>query len=451
MADGLPEDWAARVSDKDKISKTTVEALRIPAAGEVRLWDQSLAGFCVRAYAKTKRSPTGRKVYAVKYRVNGKQGWGTIGEHGKPWVDDKGGSGDLTAERAREAAKNILGLARRGIDPAEARKERREGQTVSELVDLYLKDGPGTKPEKRASSWATDRANLTRHLKPLIGEKRVSSLSKSDVTRMLAGVAEGKSAADRKTKKQGRSIVKGGAGVAPRVLTSARAMFGWAIEHHQFAGPNPCAGVKLPPRPAIERFLSTREAAALFDTLDGLVAAKEVQAKHASIFKLLLLTGARRNEIVALRWLEVDLERGLLTLPPARTKAGGKSGDRRIPLNSLALEILKEQPRAKGGAYVFPADKGKSGHTTAANKVWQVKVRPAAKLPGLRLHDLRHSFASFALADGASLPLIGKALGHASARSTERYTHVKDDPLRALTESVAERLGSGRQTTGPED
>jgi integrase len=219
-------------------------------------------------------------------------------------------------------------------------------------------------------------------------------------------------------------------------------MFAWAIDHHHFPGPNPCAGVKLPPRPAAEQFLSGEDAKKLFAALDKLVADEEVQAKHAAIVKLLLLTGARRNEIVALRWSEVDFDRDLLVLPPARTKAGGKSGDRRIPLNSLAAKILAEQPRPKGAVFVFPADKGKSGHTTTVNKVWNKKVRPAAKLAGLRLHDLRHSFASFALADGASLPLIGKALGHASARSTERYAHVKDDPLRAVAEAVAGRFGA---------
>jgi integrase len=430
----------AGLSDKDKISKRTLDALSVPGQGEARLWDEKLSGFCVRAYAATTRAPAGRKVYAVKYRVNGKQGWFTIGEHGKPWTDDKGVPGDLTADRARDAAEHILGLARRGIDPSAQRRERGKGQKVAELIDVYLKEGPATKPDKRASSWATDKSNLIRHVKPLIGERLVKEVTKTDVAKMLAGVAEGKTAADEKTKKQGRSIVRGGAGVSHRVLTSARAMFAWAIDHDHLAGANPCAGIKLPPRPTVERFLSAKEAGALFSTLDKLVAGKEIQAKHAAIFKLLLLTGARRNEIAALRWAEVDLERGLLVLPPSRTKAGGKSGDRRIPLNSLAEKILRSQKKAKGAVFVFPADKGKSGHTTAANKVWRNKVRPAAKLAGLRLHDLRHSFASFALADGASLPLIGKALGHASARSTERYAHVKDDPLRALSEGIAGRL-----------
>jgi integrase len=425
-------------SKKVRIGKRAVDAVQKPEEGEVRLWDDALAGFCLRAYSN------GRKVYALKCRVGGRQRWITIGEHGKPWTDDNGVSGDLTAERARARAERMLGDAKRGIDPTAAKKAK-SSLTVAQLIDLYLKDGPHTRPNKRASSWATDRSNLQRHVRPLIGDTRLDELSRADATKLLRDVAAGLTKADVNTKKQGRAIVTGGEGVSHRVLTSARAMLAWSIEHSAvtgFAGPNPFAGIRLPARPATERFLSTTEAASLFEAIAELEGEGEIAAKFGAIFRLLLLTGARRNEIAALRWSEVDLDRKLLVLPPARTKAGGKSGDRRIALNSVALQILKDQPRKAKAVYVFPADKGKSGHTTGAPKVWREKVRPKAKLAGLRLHDLRHSFASFALADGASLALIGKALGHASARSTERYAHVKDDPLRALSEGVAGRLGA---------
>jgi integrase len=421
------------MSRRVRIGKRAVDAAQIPAEGETRLWDEALPGFCLRLYSN------GRRVYAVKCRLVGRQRWFTIGEHGKPWVDDKGVAGDLTAERARDRAERIVGDAKRGIDP-EAKRAAGKGETVGELIDHYLKDGPTTRPNKRASSWAADRSNLERHVRPQIGAKLLSEVARTDVTAMLKAITEGATKADIKTRKQGRAIVTGGEGVAHRVLACGRAMISWAIEHHVHDGPNPFTGIKLPPRPAAERFLSDKEATALFDALAKLETSKAVSPKHAAIFKLLLLTGARRNEIAALRWSEVDLDRKILILPPARTKAGGKSGDRRIQLNSLAVTILRAQPRKKGCAYVFPADKGKSGHTTAAPKIWREKVLPAAKLDGVRIHDLRHSFASFALADGASLALIGKALGHASSRSTERYAHIGDDPLRALAEGVAGRL-----------
>lgn len=430
---------------KDKISKRSVDAMAPPETGEARLWDEKLAGFCVRAYAPTARTPVGRKVYAVKYRVDGRQRWFTIGEHGQPWTDRNGVTGDLTAERARTEAEIVLGDAKRGADPATIKRERRKSLRVSELIDLYLKEGPATKPAKRATSWATDRVNLERHVKPTLGSRLASEIEKADMGRLVKSVTEGATAADVKTKKRGRSIVKGGPAAAERALATARAMFSWAIDHGHLPGPNPAKGIKLAASGSSERFLSEEEAHAVFAAIDALEAELEITEAQAAIFRLLLLTGARRNEIAGLKWTEVDLSRKWLSLPPTRTKAGAKTGERRIHLNRAAVEILSSLPRprgnkAPGSAWLFPASRGAKGHTTTASKVWKDKVVPKAKLAGVRVHDLRHSFASFALADGVSLPMIGKALGHANSRSTERYAHLADEPLRALSEGVAERL-----------
>lgn len=426
---------------KETISLRSVASFAVPEAGEVRLWDDKIAGFCVRAYAPSTRSPKGRKVFAVKYRANGRQGWHTIGELGKPWRDAAGAKREaLTPDMARDEAERIIADAKRGDDPREAAKARRKAKTIGELIDVYLTEGPATRPAKRGSSWATDRSNLERHVRPQIGDKISTSVGKETATRMLSAVASGATAKVEKTKPRGKAVVKGGAGIAHRVLAASRAMFAWAIEHGHHAGANPFVGVKLTKRPAVERFLSNDEAASLLEVIENLEAAGEVRATHAAIFKLLLLTGARRTEIVALRWREVDLAHGLIVLPPNRTKAGEVTGERHIPLNSLAAEILGKQPRLAKVDFVFPASKGRSGHTTTAPKVWRKKIRPAAKLQGLRIHDLRHSFASFALADGASLPMVGKALGHRNARSTERYGHLGLDPVRALSEKIAARL-----------
>lgn len=414
-------------NDRAKLTKRAVDAAPVPASAEARVWDQELTGFCLRIY------PTGRKVYAVKYRVGSRQRWFTIGEHGDPWTPDT----------ARAKAKAIIGGAAEGNDAAAVKRADRAALTVAELIDLYLSDGPATKPAKRATSWAVDASNLNRHVRPQLGQKLARDVTRQDAGKLVGAVTAGETAADIRTKKQGRAIVTGGPAAAARALGSLRAMFAWAAEHGHTTGENPAKGVKLAANGSSERYLSDKEAAALFQTLTALESEGAISTAQASIFRLLLLTGARRNEIAGLRWSEVDLERRRLVLPPQRTKAGGKSGERRIPLNSLALEILEGLPRPHGAVWVFPASKGKPGHTTSAPKVWREKVCPAAKLSGVRLHDLRHSFASFAVADGASLPMIGKALGHANSRSTERYAHLADDPLRALSERVAGRLGKG--------
>jgi integrase len=415
----------ASANRRTKITKAAVDSVAVPSTGEARIWDTQLTGFCVRAH------PSGRRVYALKYRLGGRIRWYTIGEHGDPW----------TPEAARREAQRLIGRVAMGDDPATEKQSRStEAFTVARLIELYLAEGPATKPEKRASSWSVDASCLNRHVRPLVGGRLVRDLTRADVGRLVRDVREGRTAVDVKTGTRGRAIVRGGEGIALRVLQTFRAMLTWAAEHEHVVLPeNPARGLKLPKRPVVERFLSNAQAAKLFETLARLEAEEEISREHAAIYRLLLLTGARRNEIAGLRWSELDLERGRLVLPPDRTKAGEQGGSRYITLNSMAAEILGEMPRSNTSPFVFPAKRG-DGFTRSASKVWRTKVRPAAELAGIRIHDLRHSFASFALADGASLVLIGKALGHKDPRSTNRYLHLSDDPLRALSERVASRV-----------
>jgi hypothetical protein len=236
------------MSDRKTISKRSVDAHPIPSEGETRLWDDKCAGFCLRAYAPTNRTPAGRKVYVVKYRVHGKQGWYTIGEHGKPFKNAAGETfGSLTAELARDEAERVIGNAKRGDDPQAMKLERRASKTVGELIDAYLADGPKTvaKLSKRASSWATDKSNYERHVRPLIGKVKLVDLTKETVGQMLKGVIAGETAKVIRTGPRGKAVVTGGEGVAHRVFSSTRAMLNWAIDQRYMSGPNPCAGIKL--------------------------------------------------------------------------------------------------------------------------------------------------------------------------------------------------------------
>jgi integrase len=196
--------------------------------------------------------------------------------------------------------------------------------------------------------------------------------------------------------------------------------------------------VKKLPKRTMERFLSEAEAARLFDTLTAMEAEGAVQRVHADVVKVLLLTGARRSEIANLRWDEVDLGRGLLTLAPGRHKSGGAQGVKHITLNAPAAAVIAERPRI--GAFVFPAPLAeKKGCDAGLGKAWE-RIRARADLQDVRLHDLRHSFASFGAAGGASLLLIGKALGHSQAATTARYAHLGNDPVRDLAEKVGQRI-----------
>ena len=402
------------MSNAIKISKRVVDAT-LPGGGEKRLWDTEVKGFVLRVFSN------GRKSYGVKYRIGSRQRWLTIGDHGAPW----------TAEDARERAKLVIRSAEDGVDPQGIKEERRKAVTVDDLIALYLVEGRAAKPAKKDSSWGADASCLHRHVSPLIGRQPAAELTHSDVERLQADIKAGKTARTIKTKKRGVARVTGGPVIAGGVVRSFSAMMSWA-EREGIVKANPCKGVKTVRPPKRERYLNGEEVRQLFRAADALVAEGEIVPQFAAAIRLLALTGARRSEILEMRWSEVDLERARIVLPRDRSKTGEKT----IPLNSAACDLIREQKKVNG--FVFPG-RGGTGPLVGMSHRWEV-VRNRAGLPDLRIHDLRHSFASFAVAKGASLFLVGKALGHAQASTTERYAHLADDPVRNVAEAVADEI-----------
>lgn len=397
-----------------KLTKRAIDAFTAEGA-EAFLWDTVVLGFGVRARR------TGTKSFIVKYRMGSSVRRHTLGKVGSPH----------TVEEAREAASELLRQVKGGFDPIQAKREVNAAITVNELIETYLHEGRISKPNKRESSWASDASVLHRHVAPLLGRRLARDLTRRDLERLQADVLTGKTARDVKTRARGRAIIRGGPGAAGQTIRSTAAMLSWAVMQ-EILPHNPAIGVqKIKPRRR-ERFLTTVEAKHMIATMDELVEAGEIPESHAAIVRLLLFTGARKSEILNLTWGEVDLERGRILLPWHRSKTGEKV----IPLNSAALAEIMGRQRLS--PFVFPAAWG-GGPTVGLYKTWD-RVRAAAKLEGVRLHDLRHSFASFAAADGASLYLIGKALGHRQASTTERYAHLTDDPVRAVAELVGQRF-----------
>lgn len=402
------------MSKNAKISKRIVDST-LPGEAEVRVWDTEVKGFVLRVF------PNGRKSYGVKYRIGSRQRWLTVGDHGAPW----------TAEEARDRAKAVIKAAEDGIDPQGIKEERRNAVTVDDLIKLYLVEGRAAKPTKKDSSWAFDESCLNRHVSPLIGRQAAAELTHTDIERLQADIKAGKTARKIKTKKRGVARVAGGAVIAGGVVRSFSAMMSWA-ERERIVASNPCKGVKTVRPPKRERYLNAEEVRQLFKAADDLVAEKEIVPQFAAAIRLLALTGARRSEILELKWSEVDLERARIVLPRERSKTGEKT----IPLNAAACELIGKQKKLN--EYVFPG-RGAKGPLVGMSHRWDV-VRTRAKLPDLRIHDLRHSFASFAVANGSSLFLIGKALGHTQASTTERYAHLADDPVRGVAEAVANQI-----------
>ncbi len=402
-----------------RITKRTVDALKVTGKEYVH-WDGELTGFGVRVRA------SGSKSFVAVYRTGGRNAplrRVTIG-----------GVGKIEADKAREEAKSIIRQAELGHDRAAEKAKARAEMTFDKVCDLYIKEGCET---KKASTIATDKGRIERHIKPLLGKKRIGEITRTDIEKFMRDVANGKTATDEKTKKRGRAIVEGGKGTATRTVGLLGGIMSFAVSRG-FRADNPVRGVKRYPDKKGETFLSPADLAKLGAALAEMEA-EGANASAIAIIRLLAFTGARKNEIASLKWTELDLERGYLRLGDSKT------GAKVIPIGAPAREVLSAQTPIDDSPYVFPASTGES-HFQGVERVW-AKVKERAGFPKLRLHDLRHSYASMGLARGDALPVIGAILGHADVKTTSRYAHLADDPVRqsanAISESIKAALSKG--------
>ena len=393
-----------------KLTKRAVDACKSEGKRHT-VWDTEVAGFGLRV------TPSGERSYVLKYRYSGRQRWFTIGRHGSPW----------TPEMARREAQRLLGEVTRGIDPASDKQTDREALTIAELCDLYLAEGVA---HKKRLTLQSDRGRIENHIKPLFGKKRADAIASDDIERLQIKVTTGKTARAKPDGKRhlGRDI-QGGAGVAARCVELMSTLMAFAVKRRLRAD-NPVNGVKKAAGRKMERYLSEPEIARL-------AAALEVERMNGSVFactaiSLLLLTGCRRGEILGLQWANVDFERHCLRLPDSKT------GAKTVFLNGPALALLVELPRLEGNPHVI-AGALEGAALVGIGKIWE-RVRKRAGLVDVRLHDLRHNFASVGAGNGLSLPMIGAMLGHKHTATTQRYAHLAADPVRAAGEAVGARI-----------
>lgn len=417
-------------SGSGRITKRVVDAAK-PGERLYRVWDGELKGFGLKV------TPAGAKTYVATYRVGTGRGAPqreyTIGRHGK-----------LTADEAREEARRILSDARLGADPQGERKRLRGERTIAQLCDLYLAEGVS---KKKPATIETDRYRIEAHIKPLLGKKRVSAVSSSDVHKFMRDVAAGKTAVERqRLGPRAYTQPRGGKGTASRTVGLLGGIFAFAVENG-LRPDNPVHGVKRYKDRSFERFLSPKELARLGAAIEA--AEGEGRNPHGlAVIRLLLTTGARKGEIEALRWDEVDFERSALRLRDSKT------GAKVVAIGAPALALLSDladKAKAAGkvppprSPYVFPASRGKALHWSGTKRVWEA-VRKAAGLSDVRLHDLRHTYASLAIGaagGGQSLAVIGKLLGHKDVRTTARYAHLADDPVRQAADRIAAAAAAG--------
>jgi integrase len=396
---------------RTKLTKRTVEALE---PGQ-NAYDTEVHGFGVRC-------GTQHRTYHLKCFINGRQRWITIGKHGSPW----------TAELARKRALELLLQISSGVDPAAEKLKRRGRPTLAEFADRYIEEH--AKLHKRPASLRLDRTNLSHHVLPLLGGYYLDDIKRSHITQFQSDVLKGKSARISKIPIRHGMRPRGGAVVANRCLTLLGTMFALA-EKWSVVAPhsNPVRGIAKFPEQRRERFLSRDEFARLGTALELAERSSEINPYAVAAFRLLLFTGARLGEIQSLRWEWVDLERGLLLLPVSKT------GQKAIRIPDPAIQILKSLPRVEGNPHVLPG--ARRTYLKNLHAPWS-KIRSSAGLPDLRIHDLRHAFASVAAAQGKSLQTIGALLGHARTETTERYAHLLPDDLTVAGGQVALEIRS---------
>ena len=395
-----------------RITKRTVDAAKPGAL----TWDDDLPGFGIRCQRKAVS-------YVLKYRFRGKQRWFTIGQHGKPW----------TPEKARTEAQRLLGMVAEGIDPAKNRESTKNLPTMAELCDRYLSDY--AEPHKKPSSVRMDRKNIENHVGPLLGNEFVTDLTRADIDRFKRAVKDGKTARKRKNGQQGGPSVTGGPGVANRCLALVSKMLNlaerWELRPE---GTNPCRHIDRYAERSRERFLSEKELATLAGVLTDAERDGTETPYTIAALRLLLFTGARLGEILNLEWAHVDIERAMLLLPDSKT------GKKAIYLSAPALAVLANLPRLANNPFVICGNMPGAALVNL-QKPWG-RIRKRAGLDDVRLHDLRHSFASVAASGGLSLPMIGKLLGHTQQATTQRYAHLAADPIRAANEAIGERIAA---------
>jgi integrase len=415
---------------EQRITKRTVDALQSNGR-EFTAWDDTVSGFGVRV------RPTGAKSYVVVYRAGAGRGAPvrryTIAAVGK-----------ITPERARARAKVILGSVAHGHDPADRKTTERSMPTVAELADRFMTEHVEAK--RKAGTAEFYRDILDRIVKPAVGTTKADKLTRlQEVGRLHSSLAATPFQANRMLAVVGSMYAFAGrAGIVPE-------------------GTNPARQIDKFKESRRERFLTGEELERLGSAIreaetTGIpwtVDESRPNAKHvpkakrftriapsaAAALRLLLFTGCRLREILHLRWEHVDFERGCLFLPDS------KSGRKTVILNAPALSVLNGLERV--GSYVVPGDDREQPRHDL-KRPWDA-VTQRAGLISVRLHDLRHTYASFGAGGGLGLPVIGRLLGHSQASTTARYAHLDNDPLRRASEVIAGRIAAALEGNRPEN
>jgi integrase len=380
-----------------KLTKRTVETLAVLAKDYIT-FDAELAGFGIRVM------PSGKRFFLVQYRHHGRTRRVMIGQFGI-----------ITAEQARREAIHMLGDVRGAAgDPAAQRDLERQATTMKQLGERFLKQHVAIRC--KSSRQREYKRSVELFLDPFFANQRVRSVTSADVAELHSSLSHIPYQANRTL------------GVLSKMMNLAET---WGLRDKHS---NPCEDIERYSERKRERFLSSGELRSLGQALQA-AEVDDVSSLYAiAAFRLLLLTGCRLSEIQTLKWAHVDLDQMEFRLPDSKT------GAKTVHLGDATVDLLRALPRVSGNPFVIVGKKEKA-HLADLQRPWR-RIRESAGLGDVRIHDLRHTFASGGLIVGEGLSMIGKLLGHTQIQTTARYAHLASDPMKKAANKISDRLAS---------
>jgi integrase len=400
----------------EKLSEGLIKALKPPTRGARLIWDSVVTGFALRVFAPTSAHPEGARTFLLSYWINGSERRYRIGS----WPD-------WSALAARTEAKSIRQRVDRGEDPASQRREQREAPSLLDLAERYKREHLSRKSEQ---SRHDDGVMLGHILKHIGADRKVADVHHGDIVELHRRITD-----------SGHPVL------ANRTVACASRMFSLSLlpmagqdkPWRDHAQGNPCKGIEKNPEQAKERFLAPAEIAKVVEGLDAYG-----RTSAADCIRLIMLCGCRPGEAMLATWVQFDAQPGFWIKPSSHTK---QRKEHRLPLSAPALQLIADIRARRGDInpddYVFPGQR--PGQPLQQLRVCWDAVCKQAGLTDVRLYDLRHSFAAVGAGGGLSLPLIGRLLGHTQHRTTQRYAHLADDPLREAADKIASAITKAGQ------
>lgn len=396
-----------------KFTKRTLEA--IPTTDKRQhFFDDDFTGFALRV------SEVGKKSFYYTYRIGKGRG------SDKKWIM-LGAFPAMTVEQARQKCKEMAAAVLQGVDPSQEIREEKTAILISDALDLFIEEYVAKLKSGTVSYYNTI---INAHLKPKFGRTRARDLRYPEIARFHTSMKDRPYAANRSV----------------NILS---VFLNWCELHgYREKNSNPCQQVSLYKEEKRMEFMDEDVLSRLSDALmtmennwaeRKLTGGKRtsetidtITPQAAAAFRLLMFTGARKMEILSLKWSYISLELGIAKLPDSKT------GFKVLQLPAPALAVLESIPRSS--EFVFPAESA-TGHMANLKGAWNA-LCAFAGLEGWRIHDLRHAFASVMVNSGASLPIIGKILGHTQTGTTQRYAHLQENPARKAAEEAAAKIAT---------